>query len=476
LPIQDCDGPIDVMLVYPVIPQGHQLNLPYGYEVPLSVTTVAAYLEQQGIKTEILDMNLHQEPYRLLRRFCAKLRPKVVGFTAITSHIYNAHKAATQVKEVDPQVVTVVGGIHVSAVPEDTLRRFPMFDYGVLGEGEVTFLNFVRHVLEASSPQKEHGLAYREDGQPVVNPPRGQIQDLDSLPFAAREKLEHSKYVGSPSNYLRLPTTSIATTRGCPYSCTFCSKSVYGRQSLRHMSPERAVAELEHCIETLHIRNFKAVDDTMTVKKKWVMAFCELLLKKGLNLSWNASSRVDAADLEMLKLMRRSGCFQIKWGPECGTEKSLKKIKKGITLEQSAQAMDMCRKARIESNASFMIGISGETVEDIEATIDFACKISPDVVTFTIMKPFPGSEIFEEGLAEGRIIHTVWDEYLHQGFALMKHDVLTDEELGRLFRRCYNRFYFRPRYWAKRVKWFFKQPIRETKIITENAWMLISKK
>ncbi|HUT04998.1 MAG TPA: cobalamin-dependent protein, partial [bacterium] len=315
MPIQDCDGPIDVMLVYPVIPQGHQLNLPYGYEVPLSVTTVAAYLEQQGIKTEILDMNLHQEPYRLLRRFCAKLRPKVVGFTAITSHIYNAHKAATQVKEVDPQVVTVVGGIHVSAVPEDTLRRFPMFDYGVLGEGEVTFLNFVRHVLEASSPQKEHGLAYREDGQPVVNPPRGQIQDLDSLPFAAREKLEHSKYVGSPSNYLRLPTTSIATTRGCPYSCTFCSKSVYGRQSLRHMSPERAVAELEHCIETLHIRNFKAVDDTMTVKKKWVMAFCELLLKKGLNLSWNASSRVDAADLEMLKLMRRSGCFQIKWGP-----------------------------------------------------------------------------------------------------------------------------------------------------------------
>ena len=139
-------------------------------------------------------------------------------------------------------------------------------------------------------------------------------------------------------------------------------------------------------------------------------------------------------------------------------------------------ALDMCRKAKIESNASFMIGIPGETVEDIEATIDFACRISPDVATFTIMKPFPGSEFFEEAIAAGKMIHTVWDEYLHQGFSLMEHDVLTDEELGRLFRRCYNRFYFRPKYLAKRVKWFFKQPIRETKIIAENAWMLISKR
>ena len=476
MPIQDCDGPIDVMLVYPVMPRALQLDLPYGNEVPLSVATIAAYLEKRGIKTEILDMSLHREPYRLLRRLCAKLRPKVVGFTAMTPHIYNAHKAATQVKDVDPSVVTVVGGIHASAVPKDTLTRFAMFDYVVIGEGEVTFLHLVQQVLDGSSPEEEPGLAHRGDGGPVINPRREQIKDLDSLPFAAREKLEHDRYAGSSSNYFRLPTTCVAATRGCPYNCTNCSKGVYGRHSLRFMSPERAVAEIEYCVKTLHIRNFKSIDDVITIRKEWIMAFCDLLLKKGLDLTWSAMSRVDSADLAMLKLMKRAGCFQIKWGPECGTEKSLKRIKKGITLEQSAQAMENCRKAGIESNASFMIGIPGETVEDIEATIDFACKISPDVATFAILKPFPGSEVYDEARAEGRIIHTVWDQYLHQGFALMKHDVLTEQQLERLFKRCYNRFYFRPRYWAKRVKWFFKQPIRETKIITENAWMLITKR
>ncbi len=123
-----------------------------------------------------------------------------------------------------------------------------------------------------------------------------------------------------------------------------------------------------------------------------------------------------------------------------------------------------------------MIGIPGETVEDIEKTIEFACKISPDVVTFAILKPYPGSPIYEDALREGRILHTVWDEYLHQGFALMKHDVLSEDELERLFRRAYNRFYFRPRYLLKRLKWLLKQPVRESRIIAENIWMLVSKK
>ncbi len=474
--ILDCSGPIDVMLVYPLMAQARQLNLPYGFEVPLCVAALAAYLEKHGIRTEILDLNLHSEPYRLLRQVFVRLKPKVVGITAMTPLIYNAHKAASQVKEMDPSVVTVVGGIHPSALPQDTLNRFALFDYVVLGEGEITFLELVRHVLEGSDPKDEPGLALRADGSVKVNRKRPQIKDLDTLPFPAREKLEHSKYIGSASNYYRLPTTAAQASRGCPYNCTNCSKGVYGRDSLRFMSPGRVVEEIEYCKKTLGIRNFKMIDDTMTVKKEWVLQFCELLASKGLNLSWNASARVDTCDLEMVKAMRRAGCFQIKWGPEAGTEKALKAINKRITLEQSENAMEISREVGIESNASFMIGIPGETVEDIEKTIEFACKISPDVVTFALLKPYPGSPVYEDALREGRILHTVWDEYLHQGFALMKHDVLSEDELERLFRRAYNRFYFRPRYLLKRVKWFFKQPVRESRIIAENIWLLVSKK
>ncbi|MCD6328084.1 B12-binding domain-containing radical SAM protein [bacterium] len=476
MPIADCDGPIDVMLVYPQMPRARQLDLPYGNETPLSVAAIAAYLEQRGVTTEILDMDLYREPYPILRQLVAKLRPKVVGLTAMTPHIYNAHKAAAQIKDIDSEITVVVGGIHASALPEDTLRRFSLFDYVVVGEGEITFHQLVIHILNGADPSSEPGLAFRRDGEIIVNSKRSQIDDLDELPFPAREKLEHERYAGSHSNYFRLPTTSLAISRGCPYNCTNCSKGVYGRHSLRIMSPERSVAEIEYCVQTFGIRNFKSIDDVITLDKNWVAKFCELLLDGGLDLTWSAMSRVDAADLDMLKLMRRAGCFQIKWGPECGTEKSLRRIKKGITLEQSAEAMELCRRAGIESNASFMIGIPGETAEDIEATIKFACKISPDVATFAILKPFPGSQVYEDAVREGRILHSVWDEYLHQGFALMKHDILSDGELERLFRRCYNRFYFRPRYFAKRLKWFVKQPIREGRIIAENAWMLISKK
>jgi len=476
LSILDCNGPVDVVLVYPLMAQARQLNLPYGFEVPLSVAAIAAYLEKHEIRTEILDLNLHSEPYRVLRQILVRLKPKVVGITAMTPLIYNAHKAASQAKDIDPSVVTVVGGIHPSALPQDTLNRFALFDYVVLGEGEITLLELVRHVLEGSDPKDEPGLALRADGSVKVNRKRPQIKDLDSLPFPAREKLEHDRYAGSSSNYFRLPTTCIAASRGCPYDCTNCSKGVYGRHSLRVKSPERTIAELKHCQKTLGIRNFKMIDDTITSNKGWVRQFCELLLQENMDFTWSTMARVDAADLDVLKLMRRAGCFQIKWGPECGTEKSLKRIKKGITLEQSERAMRLCRKAGIESNGSFMIGIPGETVQDVEATIDFACRISPDVATFAILKPFPGSEVYEEAVAEGRILHTVWDEYLHQGFALMKHDVLSEDELERLFKRAYNRFYFRPGYLLKRVKWFFKQPVRESRIIAENIWLLVAKK
>jgi radical SAM superfamily enzyme YgiQ (UPF0313 family) len=200
------------------------------------------------------------------------------------------------------------------------------------------------------------------------------------------------------------------------------------------------------------------------------------MLSKKLDLTWNCSSRVDNPDLDVLKIMKKAGCFQIKYGVEAGTAKALKTINKRATLEDAEKTMELCRKAGIESNASFMLGIPGETREDIEATIRFANKISPDVVTYALLKPFPGSKVYYDAIKEDRIIHKRWDEYLHHGVAVMKHDILSQEELEQLYKKAYNSFYFRPKFIWQRFWKIFRNPIREIKILLLGLKVMILKK
>jgi len=473
--IFDCEKKTEVLLVQPPRVEGKNMNLPYGFEMSLNIPCLAAYLREKNIESEIIDMTLYPDSYELLKKFLNKLKPDFVGITSITADIFHARDIAKISKEILPDVKTIIGGVHSSSLPLETMEEFPVFDYLVFGEGELTLVELIQSVNGSKTSEEILGLAYRDNGNIKLNNQRPNIKNIDVLPFPARDKLDFYKYIPTPANYYRLPTMGLCASRGCPFNCTNCSDAVWGR-SARFRSPENVIEELEYSVKKFGIRNFKIVDDTATTSKKWITTLCETLLAKKMNLTWNCSSRVDNPDIEVLNLMKKAGCFQIKYGVESGTEKSLKTINKRATLEDAEKTMQLCRKVGIESNASLMLGIPDETKEDIEETIRFANRISPDVVTYALLKPFPGSKVYYDAIKEDRIIHKRWDEYLHHGVAVMRHDILSQEELESLYKKAYNSFYFRPRFVFQRFLKIFRNPIREIKILLLGMKVMILKK
>jgi anaerobic magnesium-protoporphyrin IX monomethyl ester cyclase len=473
--IFDCKSKTEVLLVQPPRVVGKNMNLPYGFEMSLNIPSLSAYLREKGIQSEILDMTLYNDSFDLLRKFLKELNPEFVGITSITADIYHARDIAKTSKELLPSAKTIIGGVHSSALPRETLEEFPIFDYLVFGEGELTLIELINTIRNNGNFESILGLAYRRNGDIAINGKRPNIKNIDALPFPARDKLDFYKYIPTPANYYRLPSMGLCASRGCPFNCTNCSDAVWGR-SARFRTPENVIEELEYSKKKFGIKNFKIVDDTATTSKKWISTLCELMLSRNLDLTWNCSSRVDNPDIEVLKLMKKAGCFQIKYGVESGTLKALKTINKRATLEDAETTMKLCRKVGIESNASFMLGIPGETKEDIYETIKFANKISPDVVTYALLKPFPGSKVYYDAVKENKILHKRWNEYLHHGVAVMKHDILTQEELEALYKKAYDSFYFRWRFVGQRFMNIFRNPIREIKILLLGLKVMVLKR
>lgn len=425
-----------------------------GNEIPIGLAYTAAFLENNNIDVEILDLNLHDDNIKILKAKLNKYNPKFVGLTANTVDIISAADIAKLCKEFDKNIVTIIGGPHASALPERTLEEFPSFDYAVYGEGEQTFLEILK------KGKKADGIAFRENKRIKKNKTRAFIKDLDCIPFPARHKLELKKYIPLPGNYLKLPSTAILTARGCVYNCAFCNKSVFSN-IMRFRSPENIVKEIEECVKRYGIYDFRFNDDTLTFDNKRLKGLCNLIIKKRLNVSWNCYSRVEHVDLDLLKLMKKAGCYHIKYGIESGSRRVLKLLKKEISFKQAEDAIRLTRKAGIESKAMFMIGIPGETKEEIKKTIRFARKLNPDIASFLIYTPLPGSQLYEE--VKSKIKDISWDRFLQQDDSVLNLEISAGE-IKKLYKKAYTSFYFRPMYFYTQIKRLFTSPRRTVQI------------
>lgn len=423
-----------------------------GAETPFSMALMMAYIEQHGYNTRLLDLNIESNPIRALNSTLIKVTPKIVGISSYSANIVNAEKIAAAVKKYNKDVPVVLGGFHATAMPEQCLNQCKSIDYVMHGECEKSIPRLLDNLLNNKLTNDTPNLAYRDRGKITVNSLGPIIENLDELPFPLLEKVDLKRYKPLPTNFYRLPTIGIMTSRGCPFKCTFCATHFQWNKHIRKMSSGLVLDWIEKIIADFGIRDFRFYDDTFTVPRKSIVEFCEEVLRRKLDISWNCYSRVDTIDEAVARLMKKAGCYHVKFGIEAGTEASLKRIKKNISLKQAKESVRMVKEIGIETKASFILGIHDETMEDSKKTVDFAINVAPDFATFLILMIYPGSEDYEIWKEQGRIPKDFkWDRPL---FANEKNLV----ELQALVKKTLRKFYLRPQFFKERFIHFLKNP------------------
>ncbi len=440
---------IEVLLIHPL----PKFTIPGRYTIiPLGLCYLAGYLESKGISTEILDMQIYSHPYKLLTQILSQRRPRIIGVASYSPTLHRTYEIVQRIKQLDSEVITVVGGPHASALPGETMYGCKDIDYLIYGEGEVTLYELAYNLIHDKDVKEIDGTVVRIDNRLRINPPRKLIQDIDSLPFPAREKLDLKRYRPVPLRCFRVPTADMFTTRGCPFKCTFCSSHLIWGTSVRMMSAQRVFQEIVHCKEKFGVQAFYFLDDTFTLSRFRIVQLCNLFIDNKLDISWSCLSRVDTVDYELLHLMKEAGCFQIQYGIEAGTESSLRTICKGTSLQQAEDAILWAKKEGFEIVANFMLGIPGETIEDMKKTIAFAKKLNLEWAEFRRCCPLPGSKLFEK----------VRDNF----------QPLPKYRWAELLCRTYISFYFSPQRIWQEIRKIFKNPRREI----ETLWSAFLKR
>jgi radical SAM superfamily enzyme YgiQ (UPF0313 family) len=355
-----------------------------------------------------------------------------------------AYELASIVKNIDKNINTVLAGLHPSTRPEDCLAH-PNIDFVVIGEPEDTIFELVGALEQGTmqSLKKIRGIAFNENGEKVVTPPRPAIQDLDSLPFPARHLLPMAAYfAAAKENPLRgeisKPWATMITSRGCPYNCVFCANhNVMGRQ-WRGRSPENVVDEIEQLVRTYHIKQIDFYDDNMTLNKKRMETICDLIVKRGLDIEWYTPNgvRADTLDENLLTKMRKSGCKKIRIAPESGVQRVVNQIiKKDLNLKDVEKAVVSSKKVGIKVGCFFVIGLIGETKEDIKESINYAYKLrqlGADRFYFSIAQPVYGTELYEQAKRGGFLRAGFSDDALAKVEPLIETPEFTADDLREL--------------------------------------------
>jgi anaerobic magnesium-protoporphyrin IX monomethyl ester cyclase len=411
---------------------------------PLGLCYIAAYLRKNDYDVSIIDAealgyNLAQTVERIIDQ-----KPDVVGLTCKTLWVNSAHKLARALKERAPDVPIVAGGHHPTALPERTLQEFPSFDFLVLGEGEITFLELLQAMGNGKDFTAVNGLAFEKDGKLHLTPPRERIKNLDELPMPAVDLIPPiaTHYRASLFYGEKGPSFPLTTSRGCPYQCAFCDRSVFGNRVTFH-SPEYIMSMVEYLHHQHKIRFFVIVDDTFLLKKSHFYPLLDMFKSSGLKLRFTCQTRVDTIDEETLQRLKEAGCVQVMFGVESGSQVVLDKMKKGITIEQVKKALVMTKNAGLRTFAAFIVGFPGETEETLKATSDLIYECKLDDVGCFFFTPLPGSEAYQDVGKYGMYQEDFEGDNSSEPTFFVPHGT-TAEMLKSYSLKCYNACYMRP--------------------------------
>ncbi len=409
---------------------------------PLGLASIAAYAEQQGLTADVIDCFAWPDSDERIKEYVQTHKPGFIGLTCTTSAVLDAVRIVEMAKRVLPEIKGVLGGPHISALQTKVLELYPAIDFTVVGEGERALVSLLEH--EGHDLDDVDGICWR-DGDDVRFSglqPRGIA--LDDLPFPAYEKLEGYPQVYKLPifNYPRTPSASCISSRGCPYQCSYCDRSVF-RNSFRFNSAEYVYEHLSYLKERFKIRHINFYDDQFTFKRKRVEELCKLLIDKPLGMTYNCAVRAEHVDLDLLKQMKASGAWMVSLGIETGDENLLAQHRQNADLDMLANTIRDIHTAGIRTKGLLMMGLPGETEESIRNSMEYVFSLPIDDFNLAKFTPFPGSPIYEN-------IHELgeFDEDLEKMDCmhfLFVPKGMTKERLNELFIEFYKRHFMRPK-------------------------------
>ena len=391
---------------------------------PLSLAYLAGMLEATGVTVRILDLVVFPRNRTTIADALEQFQPEVVGITAVTMTAETAFAIIREVKRIAPDVLTVMGGPHVTFSAEETLSAVPALDVIVRGEGEQTFPALLEKANQRRHWETIPGLAFRKNSGVCQTPWREPIRDLSALPEPARHGLPLGRY-----RTLGMPV-SVTTSRGCPFKCVFCVGRRMVGSRVRYRHPLRVVDEIEG-LAALGFQQVNVADDLFTANPDHCLGICDEINRRDLKIRWSSFARVDTVSVPLLTRMREAGCHAVSFGMESGNAEILKRVRKKISLTQAEAAVAMCRQAGMEAYASFILGLPGETPETLAQTMAFAKRLGEKGLSygFHLLAPFPGTAIGDNPGAFGlRVLSRHWPDY-HANRAICEPVGLKREQL-----------------------------------------------
>jgi anaerobic magnesium-protoporphyrin IX monomethyl ester cyclase len=449
-----------IVLVHPAgsnwMPGQKDVTTAANRMAPVGLLSMAAFLEARGYDVRAHDCLGPGAPRGPLANAKAILAmdPEIVGFSTTTSAFHDADDMAVAIKASRPEVRVVFGGVHVSAVGATLLERFPSIDYLCIGEGEET----LAELAEGRPPAGIAGLAWRDAGEIRVNPPRARIEDLDALPFPAYEKLRGFPrgYHLPPFSYVHAPGTTLITSRGCVYQCTYCDRSVF-QKSFRSNSADYIYEHMRHLCRRFGVRHINVYDDLFTTNRKRIAELCERLAAAPLGVRFNCAVHAGHADDELLALLKRAGCLMISVGMESGDAELLARHKGSVTLERVRETVARIQANGMRAKGLFMMGLPGETAETFRRTSDFIISLGLDDMNLSKFTPFPGAPCYA-GIRDEGDFDEDWRRMNCLNFVFVPKGFRSREEMDALYNTHVKRFYsdrewrrkFRRRLWQHR--------------------------
>lgn len=410
---------------------------------PLGLLYLAGAVRQRGYPVSLIDAENLKLSLPEIANKVLDSSAGIVGISATTPAIHSAAKIADYIKRKKSDILTIIGGPHLTAAPIETMKAFPVFDVGVIGEGEETILDLLDTIAQDRNLFNVKGLIVKEANGFKINAPREFIADIDSLALPAWDLLPSltKDYHYSIIETHGRPSAAIVTSRGCPQKCSFCDRKVFGNVYREHSA--------EYVLEMIRLLKFKygikdlmIYDDNLMLSKVRLMKICSCLIKEKLDISWFCVSNLKNFELDKLKAMKEAGCWLIEVGIESGSQEILNAMKRGIILEEIESAVKMANRAGIKIKGNFIFGNINETEETLEMSINFAKKLNLFLFQQTFLTPFPGSGIYETAKKYGRF-DSDWRK-MNNFYINFVPSGLTKDKLLAYSKKAYTLFYLRP--------------------------------